>query len=171
MWGYRAMVGGATAGDGNLFASEGDRGDWGGIGQIVSQGKPGAVGSRRHTLGDSGFEIRRVRDGNSSRATGLTLRERGIWVEGSHTEHPPPECVFDNAGRGTWSTAPGHRAPAIILDAARRRRTACPGCTVELFLDAGNQGRRCLATVIADAAGAFAVPKSCPVIYPNLTAA
>ena len=172
----RAIVGGANTADGNLF---GNKGHWAigvELANNVIQGNHLEILAADGVtpLGDSGFQISILHDGNVIQGNRIaSATSAGIWVDGSQKNTIRRNAIFDNAWRGIYTSSGangGIAAPAVILNAAGGGGTTCPGCTVELFLDAGYQGRHYLATVVADAAGAFAFSKSCPVFYPNLTA-
>jgi len=60
--------------------------------------------------------------------------------------------------------------PVIKLTNTGLTGTACPGCTVEFFLDSEDEGRAYIGNSIADASGTFSHSAVCPVPYPNLTA-
>jgi len=83
-------------------------------------------------------------------------------------------AIYSNAGSGISLGNGGNNqlaAPAItrvILDSISG--TACPGCTVEVFSDAEDEGQVYEGSTIADASGAFTFSKGSPLTGPNVTA-
>ncbi len=168
----RTLVGGATAAEGNVFANEGH---WA-IGvesadNVIQGNRLGLATDGVTPLGDSRFQIHVLRDGNfiqDNRITNAT--SAGIWVDGAQRNTIRRNTIYDNAWRGIYVPNGNLPAPAITLSPTGGSGTTCPGCTVELFLDPGYQGRHYLGSVTADGSGAFAFPRLCPLLYPNLNA-
>ncbi len=98
--------------------------------------------------------------------------ERGIWLPGQMNSLRR-NSIYSNTLLGILLVEGGNSnlpAPSFSLDALGGSGTTCPGCTVELFLDAGNQGRFFFDSVIADSSGNFSFPSHCPVPYPYMNA-
>jgi len=171
----RTIVGGATAAEGNLFSSEGNFALIVGSANNVIQGnRLGLAADGVTPLGDSGFQISVTRDGNVIQGNRIAFAtSAGIWADGPQRNTIRRNSVFGNTWRGIYLSNGANNnlpAPSLSLSDTGGSGAACPGCTVELFLDTGKQGRHYLASVTADGAGAFSFPKLCPVAYPNLTA-
>jgi hypothetical protein len=63
--------------------------------------------------------------------------------------------------------------PAPVILAATSTTvsgTACPGCTVEVFSDDGDEGRIYEGTAVAEASGVFAFDRGSPLKGPYVTA-
>ena len=83
--------------------------------------------------------------------------------------------TYNDNGAGLWlncvDAADCVAAPVLkSLSATNVSGTACPNCEVEVFSDAGSQGRYFEASGIANAQGAFAIALSSPLRGPNVTA-
>ncbi len=168
----RAIVGGATAAESNLL---GAAGHWaieaGSPNNVIQGNRLGLAADGVTPLGDSGFQILVRRNGNVIQGNRIThATSAGIWVDGAQRNTIRRNAIYDNAWRGIIVPNGDLPAPAIALSPTGGSGTTCPGCTVELFLDPGYQGRHYLGSVTADGSGAFAFPKFCPLLYPNLNA-
>ncbi len=98
--------------------------------------------------------------------------ERGIWLPGQMNTLRR-NSIYSNAFLGILLVDGGNSnlpAPTFSLDALGGSGTTCPYCTVELFLDEGNQGRYYLDSVVADSSGNFSFLSHCPVPYPYMNA-
>ena len=98
--------------------------------------------------------------------------ERGIWLPGQMNTLRR-NSIYSNTFLGILLVDGGNGnlpAPNFSLDASGGSGTTCPNCTVELFLDAGNQGHFYYDSVIADSSGFFSISSRCPVPYPYMNA-
>ena len=98
----------------------------------------------------------------------------GIWVDSYPYNTIRRNSIYSNAGKGIETTNGGNNmlaAPVIItVTETSVSGTACPGCTVEVFSDAEDEGRVYEGSTIADASGAFTFSKGSPLTGPNITA-
>ena len=82
--------------------------------------------------------------------------------------------IHGNIGAGIFLTEGGNQMlPAPVILAVTETSvfgTTCPGCTVEIFSDAEDEGRVYEGTTIADAVGHFTFDKGSPPAGPYLTA-
>ena len=83
--------------------------------------------------------------------------------------------IYNNSGGGLalacTEAAACLAAPVLLsVSATSVSGTACPACEVEVFSDAGSQGRYFEASGIANAQGAFSIALSAPPRGPNVTA-
>ena len=125
-------------------------------------------------LSTAGFQILSMRDGNIIQGNHIAnATSAGIWVDGAQTNTIRRNSIWANPFKGIFLDNNANvnlPAPIFSLNVSGGSGTTCPGCTVELFLDKGNQGRFYLNSLVADGAGAFSFPVYCPLSYPNLTA-
>ena len=113
------------------------------------------------------------RDGNIIQGNRIAnTTSAGIWLEGLHPNTIRRNSIYANPFKGIFLNLDANNnlpAPSFSLSAVGGSGTTCPNCTVELFLDEGNQGRFYLGSVNADGAGAFSFPALCPLPYPYIT--
>jgi parallel beta-helix repeat protein len=125
-------------------------------------------------LATAGFQVLSVRDGNIIQGNRMAYStSAGIWVDGAQTNTIRRNSIYANPFKGIFLDNAANNdlsAPIITLNASEGSGTACPNCTIELFLDASNQGRVYLDTLLSDASGHFQFPYYCPLAYTNLTA-
>lgn len=98
--------------------------------------------------------------------------ERGIWLPGQMNTLRQ-NSIYSNLLLGILLVDGGNGnlpPPSFSLDTSGGSGTTCSGCTVELFLDEGNQGRYYFDSVVADSSGHFSFPLHCPVPYPYMNA-
>ncbi len=102
-------------------------------------------------------------------ANGVT----GVWLNSPQTNTLRRNSIFANSYKGINLENGANNnlsAPTIALDSGGGSGSTCANCTVELFLDSGNQGRIYLDSITANGGGAFQFNKYCPLTYANLTA-
>ena len=124
-------------------------------------------------LTTANFQILSLRDGNLFQGNHIAhANSMGVWLEKAQSNTLRRNFIYNNnLGIGLGNGANGLLLPpAITLTSSGGSGTTCPHCTVELFLDAGNQGRYFLESLTADANGAFSFPARCPLPYANLNA-
>lgn len=101
--------------------------------------------------------------GNEVAYSGLHASEEGIRIQGATAtgNTVTRNSVHDNGGPGISLVGGGNAdLAAPVIDAATAcagplSGTACAGCTVEVFADAGDEGRTYLGTTTAGASGAW----------------
>ena len=125
-------------------------------------------------LTTAGFQIYLMNDGNIVQGNRIAnATSAGIWVDGVQHTTIRRNSNYANAWIGIFLFDDANNnlpAPSFSLDAFGGSGTTCPGCTVELFLDEGNQGRFYFDSVVADNSGNFSFPLRCPVPYPYMNA-
>ncbi len=104
----------------------------------------------------------------------------GEWgnIGGVYVEHSPYNAIrrnsiHSNIGAGIVLGEDGNQmlpAPVILtVTATGVSGAACPGCTVEVFSDAEDEGRVYEGSTIANASGVFTFTKTSGLIGPHLT--
>ncbi len=125
-------------------------------------------------LETAGFQVSSLRDGNIIQGNRMAnSTSAGIWVDGAQANTFRRNSIWANPFKGIFLENGANNnliSPAFSLSAAGGSGTTCPGCTVELFLDEGNQGRFYLNSVVANISGAFSFPAHCPLPATHLTA-
>jgi len=169
------IVGGATRAEANTVTAAGNFGlDIRSANNAILGNRFGLAVDGLTPLSTAGFQVLSQRDGNviqSNRIANAT--SAGIWLDGAQANTIRRNSIYANPFKGIFlDNGSNHNlpAPSFSLSAAGGSGTTCPNCTVELFLDAGNQGRFFLDSLVAGEDGAFSFPARCPLPYPNLTA-
>jgi hypothetical protein len=94
----------------------------------------------------------------------------GVEVDGWRWNTIRRNQIYANGGKGILANR-GIAAPVITaVTATTVSGTACPGCEVEIFSDAEDEGRVFEGSVVAEASGAFRFDKRSPLAGPNVTA-
>jgi uncharacterized repeat protein (TIGR01451 family) len=171
----RAIVGGATPAVSNFVTTLGNFSlDVRSANNVIAGNFLGLAVDGVTPLTTAGFQIYLQHNGNIIQGNNIAnATSAGIWVDGAQTNTIRRNSIWANPFKGIFLDNGANNnlpAPAISLDAAGGSGTTCPNCTVELFLDAGNQGRHYLDSLAADANGSFSFPAHCPVPYPYLAA-
>jgi hypothetical protein len=104
--------------------------------------------------------------------------ESGVWVDGPRSSGNTitGNSIHDHAAAGIYVSGSGNAgliAPAVLdldLGAGTVLGTACPGCTVEIFSDADDEGATFEGSATADGAGVFALDAGHGLAGPHLTA-
>jgi parallel beta-helix repeat protein len=90
----------------------------------------------------------------------------GVQVTDGQRNTLRRNSVYSNSGDGIVLTGTGNTqlaAPTLASDPVTGiSGTACVSCTVEIFADAGDEGRYYLATQVTDGTGGFAFGQMCP---------
>jgi parallel beta-helix repeat protein len=90
----------------------------------------------------------------------------GVQVTDGQRNTLRRNSVYSNSGDGIVLTGTGNAqlaAPTLASDPVTGiSGTACVSCTVEIFADAGDEGRYYLATQVIDGIGGFAFGQMCP---------
>ena len=98
----------------------------------------------------------------------------GVQVAGSSFNSIRRNSIHSHAGKGIETSNGGNNMlPAPVITAVTETGvsgTACPGCTVEVFSDAEDEGRVYEGDTVADASGAFTFSKGSPLTGPNVSA-
>lgn len=170
----RAIVGGATPAEANFVTTLGNFSlDVRSANNVITGNFMGLAVDGVTPLATAGFQILSTRDGNIIQGNHIAnATSAGIWLEGGQMNTIRRNSIYANPFKGIFLNIGANNnlpAPSFSLSATGGSGTTCPGCTVELFLDEGNQGRFYLGSVVADGAGAFSFPARCPLPYPNLT--
>ncbi|HWQ03772.1 MAG TPA: right-handed parallel beta-helix repeat-containing protein [Longilinea sp.] len=125
-------------------------------------------------LAGAGFQILSQHSGNLIQNNHIVnAGSAGIWLDRAQANTIRRNSIYANPFKGIFLDNGANNnlsAPSFSLSVANGSGTTCPGCMVELFLDAGNQGRFYLDSVTANSSGSFTFPAYCPLPYPNLTA-
>lgn len=170
----RTIVGGATSAEGNTIFQDQN------TGILVNSDHQTLIGNRIGVTADGSQPLRRAGFGlwiagshDLVQANQVAFSgERGIWLPGQ-MDTLRRNLIYGSGLTGIQQVDGGNAnlpAPTFGLNASGGSGTTCPGCTVELFLDAGNQGRYYLKGVVADSSGNFSIPRQCPVLYPYMNA-
>ena len=104
--------------------------------------------------------------------------ESGVWVDGprSFGNTITGNSIHDHAAVGIYVSGSGNAgliAPAVLdldMGAGTVVGTACPGCAVEIFSDADDEGGTFEGSATADGAGVFALDAGHGLAGPHLTA-
>ncbi|HSQ17731.1 MAG TPA: right-handed parallel beta-helix repeat-containing protein, partial [Anaerolineales bacterium] len=170
----RTIVGGVTPAEANYITGGGFSLDVRSANNVIAGNFLGLAIDGVTPLATAGFQILSMRDGNVIQGNHIAnATSAGIWLEGAQSNTIRRNSIYANAWIGIFLDDDANNnlpAPAISLDASGGSGTTCPNCTVELFLDAGNQGRYYLDSLTADANGSFSFPAHCPAPYPYLAA-
>ncbi len=170
----RSMVGGATLAEGNTIFQDQN------TGILANSDHQTIIGNRIGVTADGSTPLRRsnmnlwiagsrnmIQANQAAFASG-----NGVWIPGQ-TNTLRRNLIYGSGAMGILLVDGGNAnlpAPSFSLDSSGGSGTTCPGCTVELFLDDGNQARAYLDSVAADDSGHFSFPARCPVPYPYMNA-
>ncbi len=163
------QIGGMREGDGNVIA-----GNAVGIslqnasGSLVFFNWIGAESESADRLGNAtaGLRIEDGSTGTYSQGNEIAFNgEEGVLILGAPTQGNRllNERIHDNGGRGIrlGSGAHGGIAPPVLISYSLPSRTVtgngCPGCGVEVFSDAADEGAEPLAVGSVNAGGAFSL--------------
>jgi len=171
----RTIVGGATPAEANTVTTVGNFSlDVRSAYNTIAGNFFGVAVDGISPLVTAGFQILDRRGGNIIQRNHIAnATSAGIWLAGGQATTIRGNSIYANSWKGIFLDSGANYdlpAPNFSLTTTGGSGTTCPGCTVELFLDAGNQGRIYLDSVVADDVGAFQFPMRCPLPYPNLTA-
>ncbi len=177
----RAIVGGATAAERNVISGNAWPDGWpggmtiaGGY-HLVAGNYIGADPSGTVAVGNRGVGIW-FRGAEHSFVQGNLIAhntDRGIYVESDAFNTLRRNAIYDHTGQGIVLGGGNQMLPApVILTVTETgvSGTACPGCTIEVFSDAEDEGRIYEGAAIADAVGHFIFDKGSPLTGPYLTA-
>jgi parallel beta-helix repeat protein len=162
---------GETVAEGNVITANGMRGVFLGsgstssflLGNIIGTDRSGAI-----ALGNDGPGIEISASGiNFVQANTVAFNlSHGVQVNEAQRNTLRRNSVYSNDGDGIVLTGTGNAqlaAPALASDPVTGiSGTACVSCTVEIFADAGDEGRYYLATQVTDGTGGFAFGQLCP---------
>ena len=170
----RTIVGGVTPGEANYITADGHFSlDVRSANNVIAGNYFGLAIDGVTPLATAGFQILSMRDGNLIQGNHIAnATSAGIWLEGAQRNTIRRNSIYANPFKGIFLNLDANNnlpAPSFSLSAVGGSGTTCPNCTVELFLDEGNQGRFYLGSVNADGAGAFSFPALCPLPYPYIT--
>jgi parallel beta-helix repeat protein len=171
----RTIVGGATPAEANYITTDQHFSvDVRSTNNVIAGNFLGLAIDGVTPLATAGFQILSMRDGNVIQGNHIAnATSAGIWLEGGQTNTIRRNSIYANPFKGIFLNIDANNnlpAPNFSLNATGGIGTTCPSCTVELFLDEGNQGRFYLEDVVANDTGAFEFPALCPLQYPYLTA-
>jgi len=184
----RAMVGGATPAERNVISGNGREGielqsDYNFIlGNYIGTDVSGnaAIGNQgagiRVVTWLGGAEHNIIQDNLIAHTTSSEQEDDGvgILVDTYAYNTIRRNSIHSNAGKGIVTSNGGNNMlPAAVITAVTETSvsgTACPGCTVEIFSDAEDEGRIYEGSTIADASGAFTFSKGSRLSGPNITA-
>ncbi len=173
--GSRTLVGGATLAEANYITADGNFSlEVRSQDNVIAGNFMGLAVDGLTPLATAGFQVLSVRDGNiiqSNRMANST--SAGIWADRAQANTFRRNAIWANPFKGIFLENGANQnltAPVLSLSAAGGSGTTCPGCTVELFIDEGNQGRFYLDSIVSDAVGSFTFPVHCPLPAAHLTA-
>ena len=171
----RSIVGGASPAEANYITRQGNFSlELRSGNNVIAGNYLGLATDGVSPLVSAGFQILSVRDGNIMQGNRIAnATSAGIWLEGAQNNTIRRNLIWANPFKGIYLESNANNnlpAPNFSISAGGGSGTTCPGCTVELFLDEGNQGRFYLGSLTADDSGNFSFPPVCPLPYPNLTA-
>lgn len=171
------MVGGATTAErntisGNSFAGIGLGSDY----NFVLGNYIGADVSGTAALGNAWVALElKVAEHNVIQGNLIAYNQsNGFWVHAGSFNTIRRNSIHSDGERGIVLTDGGNQmlpAPVILtVTQTTVSGTACPGCTVEVFSDAEDEGRIYEGSVVANAAGAFTFTKPAGLTGPHVTA-
>jgi parallel beta-helix repeat protein len=176
------LIGGIGTGEGNLIS--GNEGDGVSVENshrnIVAGNYIGMDASGVSTLGNRGAGVS-IHDGSQHNMVGpgnmiAYNADAGIPINGATTlsNTITANAIHSHSGKGIVLANGGNNmlpAPVITtVTATAVSGTACPGCTVEVFSDAEDEGRIYEGSAVANAAGAFTFAKPAGLTGPFVTA-
>jgi parallel beta-helix repeat protein len=176
------LIGGIGTGEGNLIS--GNEGDGVSVENshrnIVAGNYIGMDASGVSTLGNRGAGVS-IHDGSQHNTVGpgnmiAYNADAGIPINGATTlsNTITANAIHSHSGKGIVLANGGNNmlpAPVITtVTATAVSGTACPGCTVEVFSDAEDEGRIYEGSAVANAAGAFTFAKPAGLTGPFVTA-
>jgi len=163
---WRTFIGGATGAERNEIS---------GMTLGIWIGTPGIdrtliLGNTIHDTVDGidvGLAASSILQGNL-----ITDNDRGVRIASPAHQLRRNSIYANRSGAIAIDGAAGTPEPPVIVEVtlASVRGTACPGCTVEIYSDAGAEGRWYEGTATADAAGAFSFATPAILRGPNVTA-
>ncbi|MDP3000797.1 MAG: right-handed parallel beta-helix repeat-containing protein [Bryobacterales bacterium] len=168
--GTRAFVEGNVIG-GNGFAGVNVSSSYGYFGNNFI----GADASGQTAIPNNGFGVM-VTGRHNIFQTNVIANNRsgGIGIDPLGYNTIRRDWIYGNAAKGiqySSGSAGGLAAPVLTtVGAAAVSGTACADCEVEIFSDAGGQGRIFEGSIRADASGIFRFDKRSPLAGPNVTA-
>jgi hypothetical protein len=173
----RFTIGGATAAEGNLVLGSSNNGIEADEKRHLVQGNLVGIGAQG-TSSPNGGGISTGGDDRDIVIQGNTIAgNTGLGGQSDFGNRSAfrRNSIYNNSGGGLALDCvdAAHCVAAPVLTgvvAANVSGTACPACEVEVFSDAGSQGRYFEASGIANAQGAFSIALSNPLRGPNVTA-
>jgi hypothetical protein len=178
----RSTIGGATAPEGNLVLGSASQGiSVGGKrhlvqGNVVGIDLQGNLSPNKGGIWTAGgtapvSALDNVVQGNTIAGNS----QFGAWAAFGDRSAFRRNSIYNNSGGGLVldcvNATACVAAPVLVsVSATSVSGTACPACEVEVFSDAGSQGRYFEASGNANAQGAFSIALSAPPRGPNVTA-
>ncbi|MFZ3080923.1 MAG: NosD domain-containing protein [Bellilinea sp.] len=170
----RSIVGGVTPAEANYITADGNFSlELRSPNNVIAGNFFGLADDGETPLATAGFQVWSLRDGNMIQGNQIAnSTSAGIWLYGAQSNTIRRSSIWANPFKGVYLDNANNNlpAPAFSLSTTGGSGSTCSGCTVELFLDAANQGRYFLASVTADGVGSFTFPAFCPLPYTHLTA-
>ncbi len=171
----RSIVGGGTPAEANYITADGNFSlELRSPNNVIMGNYFGLSVDGVTPLTTAGFQVRSLRNSNLVQGNKIAnSTSAGVWLDGAQSNTIRRNWIWANPFRGIYLDKGANNnlsAPSISLSSTGGSGTTCSRCTVELFLDEGNQGQIILGSVFADVAGEFAYPPLCPLPFLNLTA-
>jgi hypothetical protein len=161
------QIGGTIAGAGNVISNNLTHGIFQsqGISLIIQGNTIGMDASRTIPSGNGAsgihlFNATGTIGGLTAAAGNVIAYNTGAGVEVSNTAPVAVRrnTIFGNTGPGIFVLGGSNLAPTELTSAAPISGTAQASSTIELFVDAADEGRICIGSVVATAGGAFSSP-------------
>lgn len=184
--GWHVLIGGATVGEGNVICcSQGPGVSVESAGTEYNYIAGNAIGtdaSGSISLGNGwagvglwDYAAQAFVQGNTIAFNGGTDGwDAGVFVQNSLSNPIRRNSIYGNVGRGIFLADGGNNllpVPVIVsVTETSVSGTACPGCTVEVFSDAEDEGRVYEGSIVADDAGDFTFDKGNAPVGPHVTA-
>jgi hypothetical protein len=171
----RAFFGGAMAGERNVVSGNGKGLELSSDFSYIAGNYIGADVNGSADLGNQWVGVN-IAKAESTVVQGNLIAynaAQGVWVSLFPFNTIRRNSIHSNAGPGIVLSDGGNQmlpAPVILtVTETTVSGTACPGCTVEIFSDAEDEGRLYEGTAIADAAGHFTFDKGSLLSGPYVT--
>jgi hypothetical protein len=183
-----SVIGGASSQEANVISGNVHMGvTAGSVYDYVMGNYIGVDASGQTGLGNAGSGVWVVGDRNVVQgnviafSTSMAGQGAGNGINATFDGHNifRRNAIYSNAGmgiaypRGPRGVLLGTMLPAPVITRVEPdgvSGTACPDCEIEVFSDAGGQGRIFEGSTTADASGAFRLAKGKPLAGPNVTA-
>ncbi len=174
-------VGGATSGAGNVISGNSGLGVkiTGGAGNVLAGNFIGANAAGSGPLGNGGHGVWIDNGGHTIGGTGegfgnvIAYNEGdGVRVDGAGATLNTirGNSIHSNTGKGIETMSGGNGEPAapVITGFGSVIGAGCPGCTIDVYSDAADEGRAYEGSALADGAGNWTFPG--PIGGPMITA-